>query len=630
MAVRLTSKNCSIVLKQGSYSYCELSDLGLIEEVITKIKIRSGSSVIISQQKGVVFEATNESDRAVCYVTAITIDRCTKIDVGKICMQETPCDACDEEWDYIIVGLGSAGSILARKLSDDLQTRVLVIEAGRSHQADPVTLDPNWIPIASTLLYNPKYATSYPVPSSSPTNPFGAYTYSEGYGWGGSSAHNFLVAVRGTPTLYDSWAADSGNPAWSYNNMLPIMKAVEHFYPNPPGSGSLTQRGYQGPISITQSPPLNHTPLLDAMSATFNAPYVSDYNNPDLGNVGTAANQEFKTPGPDSHRSYSNLEYLPIGIIVDKYGNGLHGRKLKIVSNARVLHFETTKPSQMNPGGKLRATSVKYVYTGQEAVVQEAHLSCNGKLILSAGGIMTPRILLTSGIGPASELLALGIQPKVDSPQVGKNLQDQYGSAAVITGAADNLSQVYTSLVTPDDQVRRLQLINVGVAPGLVQVLPAILNSKSRGSVTIADPNPLVYPKLEIGVYTDGDETVPGSDLNLAVTFYKQIKVAAESAGGAVIVPPAFAYANDASLAAWAKTDANVTLQSHITGTCRMGTDISSAVVDGELSVFGLSNVRVGDISIEPLSTDGNTCFGAYYIGLKLCEFLGVPTPPAL
>lgn len=434
------------------------------------------------------------------------------------------------------------------------------------------------------------------------------------------------MAVRGTPERYNLWAFISANLIWSYINQLPHMKALEHFFPNVTTPPDTNQRGFDGPISITQSPPLNENVLLTSMSTVFNAPFIPDYNNPIYGNLGTVANQEFKTPLPNSQRSYSALEFLPIGKIVDEFGNGLNGRKLKIVSNARVLNFETSE-GRCN-GDKLRATSVKYVYTGNDAAVQEAHLARKGTLILTAGSINTPRILMSSGIGPAAELASVGIPVKVDSPQVGKNLQDQYGSFAIIKGSVDNLSQIYTDLNIAPLGERRIQLANINLPGGLVQVLPAILSSKSRGSITIVDPNPLVQPKVDIGVYTDGDETVPGSDLNLIVTFYKLLRQAVLAAGQQVILP--FDYTNDATLAEFAQRDQNIILQSHNVGTTRMGTNIANAVVDGNLSVFGLKNVKIGDVGVEPESVDGNTCFSAYYIALTLAKILGVDTPPAL
>lgn len=626
MAARIHFGDGELVkIKIGEHVWGKIHNNEFNEARVRKIEARSGSSVIISHNSKILFEVDNDTDRTIRRDVCLRFKKCTKIDVKNICRQEVPCDPC-EEWDYIIVGLGSAGSILARKLSDDMKSKVLVIETGRSHQKDPIILDPNWIPIASTLLYNPKYSITYPIPSSNPANPFGAFVYSDGVGWGGSSAHNFLISGRGTPAIYNLWATMSGHPIWSYSNMLPRMKALEHYFPDPPGSGDPSQRGFNGPISVTQSPPLTHTPLLNSMSTIFNAPYIPDYNNPNFGNVGTASNQEFKTPQPDSRRSYSGLDFLPIGEIVDKYGNGLHGRKLKIVSNAQVLNFDTRESLS-----GLKATSIKYVYTGSDALVQEAHLRKKGILILAAGSINTPKILLNSGIGPANELASVGIPVKVDSPHVGKNLQDHYGSFAIVTGSADNLSAVYTDLVSPSDGTRRAQLLNINIAPNTIQVLPSLLQPKSRGSVTLADPNPMSQPKVTIGTYTDGDETMTGSDLNLAVTFYKQIKVAAEAAGGSVLSPPAFAYTGgDAGLAAFAKTDANIILQSHNVGTCRMGTNISNAVTDGNLGVFGLKNVKIGDVSIQPVIVDVNTCFSAYYVALTLAQILGVTTPPAL
>jgi choline dehydrogenase len=606
MSAEFTTDSGPITLQEGTYSWAELQDAGLAKSIVTEVCLQPYVAIEIFRGSAVILQLENSQADPLLHKFCCRVHRDTRI-----CIR---CLPRHNLWDYIIVGLGAAGAILARKLSDDYQTKVLVIEAGVDHEDDPVISDPNWQAHIPDLLYNPLYALDYAVPSSNPANPFGAKTYSEGTGYGGSSAHCFRLAVRGTPPIYDYWEQASGNPAWSYANLLPGMKAIEHYYPNAESTANPQQRGFTGPISVTQRGPLPPTAELDALIAAFNAPYSDDYNDLTKGVIVTSTNQEFATPDPNGHNSYAAYELVRTGEIVDADGNGLDGRLLKVVANAKVLHFDSENG---------HATSVQYVVTTKDiARVRRAYLAESGTLILAAGSVNTPRILLSSGVGPATELTKLGIPIRVDSPQVGKNFQTHYGSNAVITGNAGSTTVIFSDLGV-GDSVRRLQISVVGIGNNLSLLVPGILQPKSGGSVVITDPNPLTQAKLTINTYTDGDETVPGSDLNLMVQFYRRVKAAADAAGETVLSPPAFAYASDASLAAFARMDANITIFSHGCRTARMSTDISTGVVDGELRVYGLDNVRVCDASIMPKITNGNTCFPVYYTAVTLLSFLG-------
>lgn len=534
----------------------------------------------------------------------------------------------DTEWDYIIVGLGTAGSILARKLSDDLKTRVLVIESGENHLRDPVLLNPNWLENQAELAFNPKYSKNYPIPYP---GTFTAISYSEGRGWGGGASHNFLLAGRSTARIYNNWASVTGDSRWSYASLLPKMIALEKYTGT---TQTPAQRGRNGPISITQREPIGPgvNAYIDSLSEVANAPFKDDYNVSPSGDIATSAGQEFRTPGPSGRRSYGALEFLTIGTIVDNDGNGLRGRKLKIVSDAIALraNFDGT-----------RAYSVTYVYTHETNRIFEPQLSARGKLILTAGAVQTPKFLLNSGVGPAAELSALGIPVVVNSPQVGKNLQCHYGSQAIIGTAVPFEAQVFSDGFFDSegtrDGARRIQILNVPFGPaGPSTSVLAILNPLSRGSITLVEKNDLTDPKINLAYFSDAGSLTPpyavNSDAFLVVQFYKMIRAAAKASETPLFYPPpeAFDTGNDADLLRYAKSLDYFLLYSHIVGTARMGTNISNAVVDSSLNVFGLDNVIIGDLSITPLSPDVNPALTAYYIALNLASFLGVPTPPAL
>lgn len=218
MSASLFLQNDKVIkLRQGTYS---VEDLGLQCETIVKICVKAHSSIIISRCETVIYNKKNESEIKMCDAVSLTLKKNAKIVVREVCEGELPCPG--EEWDYIIVGEGSAGSILARFLTNDRKTRVLAIEPGIDHQDDPVVLTPNWLTVVNELLYNPKYSVNYPIP----IGPLLAQSYSDGLGRGGGGAHNFLQYVIPTPNLLSQWASISGNPLWNYDNIKPLIKNI--------------------------------------------------------------------------------------------------------------------------------------------------------------------------------------------------------------------------------------------------------------------------------------------------------------------------------------------------------------------------------------------------------------------
>lgn len=527
----------------------------------------------------------------------------------------------DCSYDYIIVGGGAAGCIEARKISDNHCNSVLLLEAGSNYLKDPVILDPNWTDNANALFASPKYAITYPIAVSGKILEF--VTYSEAHLLGGGGAHNFLLAVRGTPSIYNGWELDTGNSRWSYyGNILKVMKALEKYTAYPTTPANPAERGKKGPISVTQGPQIVPVPgdFYSSLSSQTLTPFVNDYNDPSEGDIGISAVQQFITPGPNSERSFSGNEYL--GKVIDKNGHGKNGRKLTVLTKAKTL--------KINFDDDKRATSVTYSITdskGKEKV-KTAKLNKKGILILSAGSVQTPALLLRSGVGPAAQLHAAGVPVVLNSPNVGQNLQCQYGTSFIMTSPTIPIpfgSEAFLDgyPYIPSDGVRRIQTIGFPQGP-VTEMLPVITNPNSRGSVTIVNNNPLIEPQVNIGIFTDGSYSTPGTDAFLQVSFFKIMKSAADAAGLTVLFPTPADYASDASLFA-AATDLNhLTLQSHIVGTARMGSKKSNGVVDGDLNVFGLKNVKIGDNSIQPQTSNGNVCYPAYVIALVLCQTLGI------
>ncbi|MCP5492192.1 MAG: GMC family oxidoreductase [Chlamydiales bacterium] len=535
-------------------------------------------------------------------------------------------------YDYIIVGNGTAGATLARKLSDDKKTKVLVLERGINHDDDPLVLQTSGSDLAATwttLSYDTKYSDTWAI---AVLNPLQTTNYTIGRGWGGSSMHNYLDAVRGTPSIYDGWSAAAGDASWNYNSLLPIMKAIENYTPNATGSVNTAQRGQGGPIQISDTLPITADPLaivLEGNPGPFNVPFVTDYNDYTLGITGMGPYQLFAypgaSPGTTGDRSFSSNAFLPTSVVTTN-GVAKDGRLLRIESNTTV--------SRIFFKGK-KAQGVEFVYGDNPNKVIKA---LGKKIILCAGSVYTPAILQRSGIGNASLLNSLDIPVIVDNPNVGANFANQYGPQAIVSGvvtsAAPSLQAFVNASGTPallapyaygNDSVRRLQVIASNIGNGLTNILAFIMDPQSKGSITITSRSALIPPNINLNIYSDGPFDTNGTDANLASTFYQLL----DQIGALTMLFPTPGSTPESFFGA-AKTPSGLVVSSHISGSARMGKSAADSVVNNRLEVFGVEGVYVGDLSVAPVIPDGNTCFAVYVIAMKLAEILGVPVVPAL
>lgn len=558
--------------------------------------------------------------------------------------------------DYIIVGNGTAGAALAAKLSDPVNgayvNSVLVLEVGINRDNDPAVLGSN-IFDTIPLTWDPKYSRTTVAYTYDPEGAVAPYT--DGQLWGGSSAHNGLQAYRGT-AAYDQWATISGNPEWSYNNLLQnVFLPMEHYTPN----GTVAdpaQRGLTGPLFITQEPPLDSDAFMQAVrfGTVPTTPFVSDLNNPSLGVVGVGAGQDYVTPpflGANSIRSFSSNSYLtgipaintggaPIPAIVDADGNGLNGRKLKITSNAvvsRVLFNGTT------------AIGVEYILSDDRETVIQVY--ARKEVILSAGTIATAAILQRSGIGDAALLNSLGIPVVFANSNVGQHVLNHYGPAAVFTGGDPEVSTIplprfgfaFVDLAPAmSPGVRRYQILisngtlffNAGIAQALeipptgVTLSAVDVTPHSEGSVTIASADPFVSPRVDFNFYSDGLFTTPGTDAYKAVQFYrtyvKNVETAlqADFPGAVVAYPTPAMYADNTNAQLFAAALNTFLVTYHAVGSARMSLTPATGVVDGNLRVHGVKNLRCADNSVVPVIEEGNTAYEAFVIGLELARII--------
>jgi len=554
--------------------------------------------------------------------------------------------------DYIIVGFGTAGSVLARYLSDQVngcyKNRVLVLEEGVNRSNDEVVKAGLNIGLTGIgdLAYNPKYAKTQSVYEPN-EGILKQQAFSGGKGWFGASSHNGMFTVRGSADIYDEIAKIANNDRWTYNNLLPFMKHLEHFYPNSSTEIVSSQRGLNGPLQITQFPNLDiNSPFIKAISQVTNTPFLPDYNVSSAA-VCISPFQAYVYP-KTLNRSWG-YNFLPESLLSFD-GHGKKGRKLRVISNALVdkVLFKCKNNCK-------KAIGVRYI--NKEGCSIDVY--AKKKVILSAGCPFSAVILQRSGIGPKELLKSLDIPIIVANENVGKNLRDHFSVLAGVSGELTGVNGPYlqawldgypTFINTPDN-IRRFQFVatqGLAVPDAALTALDIVdrsagftviianLRRKGVGYAEIVDRAPGLHPKIVFNVYDNPE------DQKAAIDLYKLINnivTQANSNSGnnsfSMIYPPAshFTASNSDQLLL---LDAKAVLDnsyftefSHYTGTCNMGTSIENGVVDGNLHVFGVKDLMVADNSIYPLIETGNTAWTAYLTGIIAANILGWKLPSA-
>lgn len=511
------------------------------------------------------------------------------------------------EFDYIIIGAGSAGCVLANRLSANPHNRVLVLEAGER--------DNNWllhIPIGiAKILPSGRYNWNYmsePEPHADNTEVY----HPRGKVLGGSSSINLMAYVRGHRGDYDRWR-QKGLDGWSYDDVLPYFKRSEGF-----AEGADEYHGADGPLSVTQ------VQITDPFFKQFfdagrvaGHPVTEDYNGAQQ--EGFAAIQ---TTTRNGKRCSASVGYLhPIE----------HRPNLAVRPESHVtqLLFEGT-----------RVVGVEYIQHGQTMrVVAE------GEVLLSGGAINSPQMLMLSGVGPADHLKSHGIDPLVDLPGVGQDLQDhpsvllQYKRNTLSdfhrnlrldrlalsmiqshlwgTGfASTNPAQTFAFLKSqPDLELPDVQVfLRHGLTtahewfPGFKPPSPdgfvvrtCQLRPESRGFVELASSDPFVKAKMQNNfLSTETDRRVIRESVKMARDIVAQEPFQGNT--GAELLP-GDDVKTDAEIDAYIRE--TITTVFHPACTCRMGID-DRAVVDKDFKVRGLEGVRVIDASAMPDMVGGN------------------------
>ncbi|MEV4422321.1 GMC family oxidoreductase N-terminal domain-containing protein [Patulibacter sp. NPDC049589] len=502
--------------------------------------------------------------------------------------------------DYVIVGAGSAGCVLANRLSEDPEVRVLLLEAGGKDGSVNVK-----IPAAFPNQFHTKMDWDY----ATEPEPFvdGKQMYvPRGKSLGGSSSMNAMLYVRGRPLDFDLWA-DQGAPGWGWDDVLPYFKRAEN---NARGASEF--HGVGGPVEVAdqRSPRPICKDLVDA-SVAAGIPRATDYNGPEQD--GVAPFQVFQKNG----RRWSSADaYLR---------PAMKRPNLEVITNALALGLELDGD---------RVTGVRYRRKGQESLA-----SAGREVILSAGAIGSPQILLLSGIGAADELREVGITPRHELPGVGRNLQDHpFLGALFEVSDEDTLYQADKpkhllewalrrsgKLTSTVAEVNAFVRTRAGLPAADIQfhmgaayyeehgeetydghaivIAPTLVAPKSRGRVWLSSSDPEAKPRILTNSLEHPDDLqslVAGMRLAREIAAQEPLKskIVKELKPGKELV-------SDEDLEDDIRK--RLMLIYHPVGTCRMSDDAEGAVVDSELRVHGLQGLRVADASIMPVITGGNT-----------------------
>ncbi|MEP0960460.1 MAG: choline dehydrogenase [Roseobacter sp.] len=526
------------------------------------------------------------------------------------------------EADFIVVGAGSAGCVLANRLSANPKNNVILLEAG-GRDINP------WIHIPVgyfKTIHNPAVDWCYKTEPDAGLNGR-SIEWPRGKVLGGSSSLNGLLYVRGQPQDYDRWR-QMGNVGWGWDDVLPLFKRAEC---NERGADNY--HGDQGPLAVSNM--RIQRPITDAWVAAAQVlgyKFNPDYNGADQEGVGF-----FQLTAKNGRRCSSAVAYLNP---VKKRPN------LQIITHAQVDRIDIE-------GG--RAKGVRYMNRSGEVVTIKARR----EIVLCGGAINTPQLLMLSGIGDAEQLGAHGIESVKSLPGVGKNMQDHLqarlvykcneptlndevssltgqakiglkylmfrsGPMTMAASLATGFLKTRKDLETPDIQfhVQPLSAENPGKGADKFSAFTMSvcqLRPESRGEIQLSSANARDYPKIipnYLSTETDCRTIVAG--INIARRIARQApltsKISEEFRPHATLDIGDY----DATLD-WARN--NTASIYHPTGTCKMG-DGPGAVVDSNLRVHGVAGLRVADCSIMPEIVSGNTNAPAIMIGEKASDLL--------
>lgn len=532
-----------------------------------------------------------------------------------------------DETDYIIVGAGSAGCVLANRLSENGRHQVTLLEAGGSDRRFFVQMPLGY----GKLFYNPAVNWLYAAEPDPGLNGQRDHI-PRGRVLGGSSSINAMVWIRGQKQDFDDWEA-AGNPGWGWDQVLAAYKALEHNE-----AGADAYRGQGGPLYISQNRRGLHWLVEDYIAACAEAglPYNPDFNGAAQEGAGT-----YQMTIKGRRRNSAARAFLH---------PAMRRRNLRVLTHAQALRVIVENG---------RATGVEYRQGGETR-----RLRARAEVILAGGAINSPQLLQLSGIGPGALLQQMGLPVLRDNPNVGDHLSDHHGlnytwkmkvstynsilrpwwgkalmglwylalgggplAKSINHGGGffrthdghdrPNMQLYFQAFSTLLPRAGERPLLTPdpfqGLSVGLSNCRPT-----SRGHVRITSPDPLAHPAITANAYSTAEDV---TEMLAAVKFLRRIMAQPSMARWVEEeLRPGPQVQSDADLIEDFRNRSGTVY--HPSCTCRMGPDPESSVIDARLRVHGIDGLRVADASSFPNLIAGNTNAPAIMVGWKGAELI--------